>query len=211
MNLLKDIENKLFRQKMSNLFSKLSILPLSLILISPLLDFFNYLFTYFILVNAFLSFSLFSISDCIKIKDIKISELLFYIERNPTKYNKECKELLFKQKIPDLLTYIESIETTLKEKNWFLINKDKYKTKILDYLINVDFLKYLSTLDYETIEKYLQDEIELMKFEKDEQYSNFIEIVNSKKSTLENKDQENTRLIESGITMVKGVGIIDII
>lgn len=182
MNLLKDIENKLFIQKMSNLFSKLSILPLFLILISPLFDFFNHLFTYFIIINAFLSFCLFVISDCIKIKDIKISELLFYIERNPTKYNKECEELLFKQKIPDLLAHIALIETTLKEKHWFLINKDKYRTKILDYLINVDFLKYLSTLDYETIEKYLQDEIELMKFEKDEQYLNFIEVINSTKT-----------------------------
>lgn len=143
--------------------------------------------------------------------NINISHLLLYISHNPNKHNKIVQKLLLKYELSILIDNVDLIENTLNQNDWLLNNIHHFNK--LRALKSKKFITYLNKFEYSTIEYYFKEEINLMEFEINNEYSDFIKLIKDKKSSLEHEVKENKEytLPEPGITMVKGFGSVEII
>lgn len=209
MNILSEVKNQIFFRKIKNFLLTTILIVFMLLFLNILqinsdnillnLDPISLLITFFVLGIFYLIF---------REKEIKISHLLLYISHNPNKYNKFVQKLLLKYELSILITNIDLIEKVLNQKDW-LLKSINQNTK-LEYLKSKEFVKYLNKFDYSTIEYYFKEEINLMEFEINNEYSYFIKLIKRKKLSLEHELKQNT-LPEAGITIVKGIGSVEII
>lgn len=183
MNILNKVKYTIFFKKIGDFFSPILLITSILLILtitSPNLD--NFLLNYLklelfhLLITCSFLCSFYSISLLL---EIKISHLLLYINHNPNKYNKFVQKLLLKYELSILITNVDLIEKILNQKDWLL--KSINQNKKLEYLKSKEFVEYLNKLDYSTIEHYFKEEISLMEFEKNNEYLEFIYLINYKK------------------------------
>ncbi len=166
----------------------------------------------FLFLTPFLSLAFFILFIYINETKINMSHLLLYISHNPpNKYNKTVQKSLLQHKLSTLIDNVDLIEKTLNQNDWLLNNIHHFNK--LRALRCGKFVMYLNKFDYSTIEYYFKEEINLMEFENNHEYLAFILLINDKKLRLENEVKENKEhtLPEAGITMVKGIGSVEII
>lgn len=191
MNILSEVENSIFLKKY-NFF----LLPISFC---------------FLFLNPLLSLAFFILFISVNVTKINISHLLLYISHNPNKYNKTVQKSLLQHTLSTLINNVYLIENTLNQNDWLLNNIHHFNK--LRALKSKKFITYLNKFEYSTIEYYFKEEINLIKFENNHEYFAFILLINDKKLRLENEVKENKEhtLLEAGITMVKGIGSVEII
>lgn len=212
MNILNQVKYNIFFKKIENFLLTTLIIISILLFLNILQPNSDYILLNLDPIILLISFFILGIFYFIFIeKEINISHLLLYISHNPNKYNKTVQKSLLQYKLSTLINNVDLIENTLNQNDWLLNNIHHFNK--LSALKSKKFIIYLNKFEHSTIEYYFKEEINLMEFEINNEYSDFINLIKDKKSSLENEVKENKEhtLPEPGITMVKGFGSVEII
>lgn len=129
-----------------------------------------------------------------KDKRLRISEILLFISHSKENEKNGINYLIRNYCVQELLNNIENINKIIKNSGWLLENIDE--ELILIGLKNESFIEYLKTVEYNTIEKYLNKQIKLMEFErKDSEYKYFIKYLEKEYIIKEEKEQLKNNLL----------------
>lgn len=111
---------------------------------------------------------------------LQVEDFLIYASQNKDK-QEEIIKLLKYQKKDKVIENINYIDKFIDDKEWFF----KYieiENKI-ELIKNENFLNYLKNINIDIVTKYLEKEMDLIKI-KDDEYKEFLSIINTNKKEL---------------------------
>ncbi len=112
--------------------------------------------------------------------DYTIPEILYFMSLSEKNKKQGIKILVSKKSVEDLLDNMESIKKVTINNDWLIENINKKQIQKL--LKNKSFVDYLKTIEYEKVNKYIEDQIKIMEFEsKNGDYKYFIKYLEEKK------------------------------